>query len=184
MGRPSDFEPERLVLALLYPAGTELGPLRAALEGRLGPADYVGPELPFPWTSYYEAEMGGELRRGFLSFARSVDPSGLADLKLWTNGLEEALAVGGRRRVNLDPGLLSLGRFCLATTKDRSHRIPLGRGIYAELTLVYEGGEFRPLPWTYADWRSPEYRVLLGELRERHRLARREALKRPDPARA
>jgi len=178
MGIASPFEPERLVIALLFPAGADLGPLLADLEARLGPADFDGPELPFPWTSYYEGEMGGNLRRGFYSFGRLVDPASLADIKLWTNGLEERRSDGGRRRVNIDPGLLSLGRFSLATTKERAHRIPLSGGIYAELTLIFERGEWRPLPWTYADWRSPEYRALLAELRERYRLARRAAFKR------
>jgi hypothetical protein len=175
MGTASPFEPERLLLALLYPAGTELAPLRAELERRLGAADFIGPELPFAWTDYYEAEMGKDLRRGFYSFGALVDPSELAELKLWTNALEEGGSAGGRRGFNIDPGLLSLGRFSLATTKDRPHRIPLGRGIYAELTLLFEGGEWRPLPWTYADWRSPEYRALLAELRERHKLELRAA---------
>jgi hypothetical protein len=178
MGTASPFEPERLVIALLYRQGTELGPLVSELEGRLGSADFVGPELGFDWTDYYGPEMGTPLRRGFYSFGRLVDPAELADLKLWTNGIEERSSVDGKRRVNLDPGLLSLGRFTLATTKDRSHRIPLGRGIYAELTLIFERGEWRPLPWTYADWRSPEYRALLTELRERYRLERRVGLKR------
>lgn len=184
MGTAYDFEPERLVLALLYPAGTELESLRSAFEDRLGPADFVGPELPFAWTSYYEAEMGADLRRGFYSFGRLVDPSRLAELKLWTNGLEEKTAAQGKRRVNIDPGLLSLGRFSLATTKERPHRIPLEGGIYAELTLIYEEGEFRPLPWTYADWRSPEYRSLLADLRERYKLERRGALNRRGEIRA
>jgi len=173
MGIASSFEPERLLVALLYPEGRDSAPLAAALEARLGPPDFVGPELPFAWTDYYEAEMGSPLRRGFLSYPRLVDPALLAELKLWTNELELRFSVDGRRLFNIDPGLLSLGRFCLATTKDRSHRIPLGKGIFAELTLIYERGEWRPLPWTYADWRSAEHRALLEELRRRYRLERR-----------
>jgi hypothetical protein len=172
MGRASSFEPERLLIALLYPGGRDLAPVTAALEERLGEPDFVGPESAFAWTDYYEAEMGAGLRRGFLSYPRLVDPAELADLKLWTNEIEERFSANGRRLVNIDPGLLSLGRFCLATTKDRSHRIPLGRGIYAELTLIYERGDWRPLPWTYADWRSDEYRAVLSTLRERFRLER------------
>ncbi len=62
--------------------------------------------------------------------------------------IEDAFREGGDRTLNLDPGLLSLSRFALATTKDGSHRIPLRDGIYAEVTLVYERGGFHPLPWT------------------------------------
>ena len=144
MGKAVAFEAERLVLALLYKERGILDSLVPELEARLGPVDFLAPELPFGWTDYYEAEMGPGLRRGFYSFGRLVDPSELADLKLWTNGIEERSAVFGKRRVNIDPGLLSLGRFVLATTKDHPHRIPLGRGIYAELTLLFERGEYRP----------------------------------------
>jgi len=173
MGIASSFEPERLLVALLYTEGRDFAPLAAALEARLGPPDFIGPELRFEWTDYYEAEMGGRLRRGFYSYPRLVDPPLLAELKLWTNELEKRFSADGRRLYNIDPGLLSLGRFCLATTKDRSHRIPLGKGIFAELTLLFERGEWRPLPWTYADWRSAEYRAVLDELRRRYRLERR-----------
>jgi hypothetical protein len=178
MGIASPFEPERLVFALLYSPGVDLASLRAEFEERLGPVDFEGPEISFAWTNYYAAEMGDDLRRGFYSFGRLVDPAELADLKRWTNDIEERASAGGKRRVNIDPGLLSLGRFSLATTKERAHRIPLARGIYAELTLIFERGEWRPLPWTYADWRSPEYRAILSELRERYRLERRAAFKR------
>ena len=178
MGTVSLFEPERLVIALLYRPDFELGSLASELDGRFGKAEFLGTELPFTWTDYYGPEMGPGLRRCFCSFGRLIDPSELADIKLWTNGLEERLSFGGKRTVNLDPGFLSLGRFCLATTKDRSHRIPLGRGIYAELTLIYEAGDWRPLPWTYADWRSPEYRAVLTGLRERYKAERRTGFKR------
>jgi hypothetical protein len=76
----------------------------------------------------------------------------LADIKLVTNALEQARAADGRRRVNIDPGYLLLERFVLATGKNYSHRIYLGRGIYADLTLIYRQGAFRALPWTYPDY--------------------------------
>jgi hypothetical protein len=96
-----------------------------------------------------------------------VDPSGLASIKLQTNEIESRLADGDRRLVNLDPGMLGAGRFCLATTKDRAHRIPLEGGIFAELTLIYEKGGFHPLPWTYPDWASEPVREMLARWRKR-----------------
>ena len=56
--------------------------------------------------------------------------------------LYEVITQDGGRRVNLDPGLLSLANLILATTKNRSHRIPLFDGIYAELTLLYAKKQF------------------------------------------
>jgi hypothetical protein len=169
MGCASAFAPERLVLGIL--SSPEAGPAEAEelareLSSRLGPFER-GPELSFAWSDYYDGEMGGRPRRLFASFAALVDPSTLCSIKTWTNELELRLVrTDGGRLFNLDPGLLSLPRFVLATTKERPHRIPLGDGIYGELTLMYDKGDYRPLPWTYPDWASEEYRAYLRGLRE------------------
>jgi hypothetical protein len=168
MGCASAFAPERLVIGIL--ASPEAGQAdREALGREMGArfgAFEPGPELPFAWSGYYDGEMGGRPRRSFASFARLVDPSTLPSIKAWTNALELRLerAEGGRL-FNLDPGMLSLSGFVLATTKARPHRIPLGEGIYGELTLMFGEGDYRPLPWTYPDWASEEYRAYLRGLR-------------------
>jgi hypothetical protein len=168
VGSSSDFVPERLVIGIL--ASPEAGAdgseeLGRELAARFG-AFERGPELAFGWSGYYDAEMGGRPTRRFASFATLVDPAALASIKLWTNGLELRLGrAGGGRLFNLDPGLLSLPRFVLATTKARPHRIPLSGGIYGELTLMFDKGDYRPLPWTYPDWASEEYRAYLRGLR-------------------
>lgn len=167
MGSICAFQEARLVIgALSSPLSPFPSALRTELEQRFGPAETLGADLDFRWSSYYDAEMGGRPRRSFLAFSALVDPGELAAIKTRTNALEEAFAVDGRRRVNLDPGLLSLSSFVLATTKARPQRIALSAGIYADLTLIYEGGDFRPLPWTYPDWASEEYRVRLRPLRD------------------
>jgi hypothetical protein len=53
----------------------------------------------------------------------------------------------------------------LATGKNYSHRIYIGEGIYAELTLVFERGAFRPLPWTYPDYADRPLRDFLQRVR-------------------
>lgn len=192
MGIERPFSTELLVLGVLRSPDFPVVLLEEGLGDRLGPFDWKGPELPFEFSSYYEPEMGPGILRSFYAFARLVDPAELADIKRKTDRLEEEWAMaraggevarraernGGQGRpVNLDPGLLSLGRFILATTKDRSHRVPLRDGIYAELTLRYQDGAFRALPWTYPDWQSPAYLAVLGELRTRLKAALRAARK-------
>jgi hypothetical protein len=167
MGSERPFRKERLVVGVLRSPAFARERIEEGLAGLFGIVDYRGPEFPFEWSRYYEAEMGPGLLRTFWSFAQLFDPSGLPAIKRRTDALEASWASDGKRPVNLDPGLLSLGRFSLATTKDRSHRIPLGDGIYAELTLRYESGCYRPLPWTYPDWQSPPYLAVLEELRGR-----------------
>jgi hypothetical protein len=65
---------------------------------------------------------------------------------------------------------LQLGKFLLASTKDQGHRIYLRDGIYAEVTLRFEGKEFVPWPWTYADYREPMAREFLRQAREELRV--------------
>ncbi len=165
MGLEKAFIPERLVVGVLSSdENAESAALDAMVE-LYGPLCFRSESAPFLWTTYYCPEMGEHILRSYWSFERLVDPSGLAVIKRDTNAVEQKLADHGSRKVNLDPGLLGTARFCLATTKDRSHRIPLAGGIYAELTLVFEHGEFRALPWTYPDWASEPVRRMLAELR-------------------
>jgi len=177
MGQARAFEPEKLGVAALVSADVERREVLAALAEEFGPADLASDELPFDFTDYYAAEMGAGIRRLFCSVLTPVAPDHLAELKVRANALEARFAHAGRRKVNLDPGLLCLSRFVLASTKPGAHRIPLDRGIYAELTLVYERGDFRPLPWTYPDYRSAGYLAVLREIRELYRRQRGSALR-------
>lgn len=138
-----------------------------ALEDRLGPIDYVSQPFRFDQTAYYEREMGGPLVKRFLSAERLMDPGDLALLKVFATNLEAGFSEAGRRKVNIDPGYISLERLVLATGKNYLHRIYLGRGVYADLALIYEKGGFQPLPWTYPDYASPEVRAVLSLMRER-----------------
>jgi len=96
-----------------------------------------------------------------------VRPESLPDVKHFTNHLEIELSRVGKRRVNLDPGLLSAERLVLATGKNYTHRIYLRDGIYADLTLLYEKGAYRTLPWTYPDYQDPSLLHFLGALRQK-----------------
>ena len=133
------------------------------LEERFGSLDWVGPERPFDRTRYYEREMGWPLVRRFMSFETLTPPDRLVEIKLQTNEVEEQFRQGPNRRVNIDPGYIALERLVLATGKNYVHRIYLGRGIYADLTLVYVRGGFRPLPWTYPDYADPD---VIGEFND------------------
>ena len=95
-----------------------------------------------------------------------VSPDQLPDIKIRTNELEEKFAADGNRKINLDPGLLSLSSLILATTKNNVHRIPLQKGIYGEVTLMYVNKEYQTLPWTYADYRTPAFHEIFKEMRQ------------------
>jgi hypothetical protein len=127
----------------------------------------------FHQTTYYETAMGTGLRKQFLAFRDLTDLSHLARIKLSTNDMERQLALAGTyaepRPLNLDPGVLTLGKFMLATTKDQAHRIYLQDGIYAEVTLRFQAGAFEPWSWTYADYRERHVRDFLRQARDFYR---------------
>ena len=128
------------------------------------------------FSTYYDEELGGEGRRRIYSFERMVDPTRQAEIKTFTNLIEQELAVDGARRVNLDPGFLNRGRLMLATTKGAGFRIPLSDSIYTELTLIYEKGGWRSFPWTYRDFQSAMVQDFLLRVREKYLAQRRQLL--------
>ncbi|MFC1572276.1 DUF4416 family protein [Candidatus Eisenbacteria bacterium] len=137
-----------------------------SLKERFGKVVHESPPMAFAFTDYYEEEMGGDLSRVLLAFAHLTPRDSLAGVKNDTNALEDGFREEGKRRVNLDPGLLSLENVCLATTKPYAHRIYLSLGIWAEVTLVYHDGSYQPMPWTYPDYRSAEMVTELGRMRD------------------
>lgn len=169
MAAAVDFRPEKLVVGVLSSRSAGDEGIVEALGRTWGPADVVSPALPFDFTHYYDAEMGRPLHRIFVSFSRLVDPSQLAGIKRLSNAIEDGFREDGRRKVNLDPGLLCLSRFVLATTKEGSHRVALHSGIWAEVTLLYEKGSFRAVEWTYPDYRSAGYISILNDIRAVYR---------------
>jgi hypothetical protein len=53
----------------------------------------------------------------------------------------------------------------LASCKDYSHRLYLGDGVYGELTLIFEHGAWRAMPWTYPDYRTEAYQAFFSRVR-------------------
>ena len=162
MGSLRPPQPVKLVCSLFAGEPALLDQAREALERRFGPVDYESELLPFEHTAYYQAEFGAGLLRRILSFERLIDPADLAEIKLAANDLEARWMTEGRRRVNIDPGYISLAKLVLATTKNHGHRIYLRGGIYAEVTLRYRDGGFQVWEWTYPDYGSERYRRITG----------------------
>ena len=129
MGTAGQFTPEKLVMGILCSRPAREKELLDGLVERWGRIDYRSETFPFTFTHYYDEEMDGPIGRLFVSFERLVDPSTLAAIKRETNAIEHTFREDGGRRVNIDPGLMALSRFTLATTKENAHRIPLSDGI-------------------------------------------------------
>ncbi len=170
MGQIRQRQPVKLMASLLTGRLDLLPAVEQSLEQRLGPIDHRSPLLPFDATSYYADEFGPALQRVIVTFERLGDAASLAGVKRLTNELEQRWAADGKRQVNIDPGYIALGKFVLATTKDQSHRIDIGQGIFAEVTLRYRHGTFEPWEWTYPDYGSAQYIALFNQLRRAYQL--------------
>lgn len=147
-------------------------------SARFGSIDAASEIMPFDQTDYYEDELGPNLLRKFVAFDRLINPKDLVAAKLFTNELEERISEqeGSERRVvNLDPGYISLSKLVLASTKDYSHRIYMGDGIFAEVTLHYANRQFNPWPWTYPDYKTAAYRLFFDSIRRKYIEALRES---------
>ena len=171
MWEPKEPRPARLIVGVL---AADDRCLRAAAE-RLGAAfgtiDLASEVWPFDQTPYYRQETGATILRQFLSPVRLVDPGDLAVIKGQTNRLEEdlaqCLALPVPRPVNLDPGLIEPSKLVLATTKNYSHRIYIGQRMYAEVTLVFDKGNWCAMPYTYPDYRQACYHEFFSQVRNR-----------------
>lgn len=166
--------PVKLVVSLLFRGSSvpeeteELKSALALLEGEYGSIDIQSPIWPFRYTSYYEPEMGKDLWRRLCSFAPLVPRERLVEIKHFCQQLERRfMDETGCRRVNVDPGCLSPENFILATGKNFTHRIYLGQGVFADLTLIYQHKRFQSLPWTYPDYASAEIQSCLTDMRRR-----------------
>jgi len=170
MARPRSPLPAKLVVGMISGFDDAFRLAEAELPTQFGRIDLRSPEFPFDLTDYYEEQMGVNLKRRFLSFADLIDPGRLAEMKLQTNALERELGTTRTwtvaRPINIDPGYITSSKLVLATAKDYSHRIYIGRGIYAEVTLSFVSGHFEPSPWTYPDYRTDQYLSWFGEVRE------------------
>lgn len=174
MGNAREAQPVKLIASLLTGDVALLDPVQEALVRIWGPIDFSSPLLSFEHTDYYAAEFGPGLQRQIVTFERLILPAELPEIKRRTNALERTLAVAGLRRVNIDPGYVSLGKLVLASTKDHAHRLYLGQGVYGEVTLSYQRGRFRPWSWTYPDYASEDYCALFDRIRARYKAQLRE----------
>jgi len=142
------------IAGLIYASSFKVD-ICAELEKIFGKVVIKSSLLPFMHTEYYNDEMGSDLSRQWIAFGDLILPDVLVDLKHKTNEMEKKyLNQKGGRLVNIDPGVLSLSNLILASTKNYSHRIYLGRGIYGEVTLIYRQKQYMPLDWTYPDYRE------------------------------
>jgi len=168
MSNPQTPKPAKLVIGVFTKNKKIIEHLALKLSGQFGQIDLVSSWLDFNYTNYYKPEMGSPLARRMFAFKPLIEQAALADIKIATNQIEQTYSTVGRRQVNVDPGYLLHERFVLASGKNFSHRIYIGLGIYADLTLIYQKGSFQKLPWTYPDYTDQAMICFLDQVRRKY----------------
>jgi hypothetical protein len=156
MSRP--FIPDKglLITGLMISDKSLFDKVCSDLKNLFGNAVLISRWNDFTHSDYYKPEMGPDLKKRFILFKNPVCQDSLAGIKLGSTDIENFYLENGKRRVNIDPGILTKDKLVLSTFKNYSHRIYLGRSVFAEVALVYEKCGFSPLDWTYPDYKTDE----------------------------
>jgi hypothetical protein len=159
----------KLIFGLLVNSEDYFDKIERRLTYDFGDIDRFSPVIPFNYTNYYADEMGEILYRKWIAMSDLIYEYELAETKLHTNNLELLYKPesSNGRSVNIDPGIIMLDKLVLATTKNYSHRIFIGDGIYGEVTLNYKKNNgFLPNPWTYPDYKDENNLLFFNMVRE------------------
>ena len=134
------------------------------LRKKFGPIDVRSAAIPFTHTTYYQ-KIGAVLYRVFISFDKLVDREDIVKVKLFTNELEKKLSPKKVRKINIDPGYLTLSNVYLASCKEYFHRCYIGKGVYLENEYKFIDRRYQPWEWTYTDYQKGEYMEYFHRLR-------------------
>ncbi len=144
----------KLFAAIMYSSEEACKKAIDELVKKSGAIDSESEVFAFNFTDYYAEEMGDKLFKKFLSFRALINREELADVKLFTDELERKFSKEGKRQVNIDPGYVTVQNLVLATRKESQHRIYLGGGVFAEVTLAFKKNGCIYFNWTYPDYRT------------------------------
>ncbi len=155
-----------IIIAFMYQDSHIYSMVKDEFVNVLGSIKKEAEPFEFDHSSYYEKEMGVELKKSLVAFSVLQERDKLVDIKKLANEIEKKYSRDDCRQINIDPAILTLENFILATNKNFTHRIYLKDNIFADLTLVYKKKKgYRPLEWTYLDYKSDYVVSFLNDVR-------------------
>lgn len=168
MSEPQKPNPAKLFVAVFMNDISHFNGVAESLSKRFGAIDILSEWEDFDNTTYYEKEMGSDLKRRVIIFKDLIEQDDIADIKLFAISVENDFMGNTGRNVNIDPGYLLMERFVLATCKNFAHKIYVGKGVYADLTLVYKDGKYNTLPWTFPNYKDENMIAFISKVREKY----------------
>jgi len=175
-------KPAKLIISMISSDTNLFDLYKDILKKIFGQVDLESNFQTFNFTSYYEPEFGKDLKQKLFSFSKLIKQNKLPEIKKTTNNLENNFVTENtkndiylrRRKINLDPGYISLDKFILASTKNGPSRIYLNNGIYAEITLRFLNKSFTSCEYTYPNYKTVEFIEFLNKVRIKYKLQLRE----------
>jgi hypothetical protein len=144
----------KLFFGLMYTDALLYEKTKGILSDKLGIVAKEGPEFDFSCTDYYTKEFGQGLKKRFIVMSTIILRTDLPKIKQFTCELETRFASNEKRQINIDPGYITLNNVVVASTKEFSHRIYLGEGIFGDLQMVLKKEKAEFFVHTYADYRE------------------------------
>jgi hypothetical protein len=145
----------KLFIGILTASEDYLYLAETQLIKKFGFIDFKTPNIPFIHTEYYNS-IGNELFKVLISFEKLIPREKIVPIKLYTNKLEKKIH-NDNRKINIDPGYITLSNVYLASCKEYFHRAYLNKGVYLENELKYVEKRYQPWDWTYPDYKKMEY---------------------------
>lgn len=169
MGLIKKHLPVKLIIAITYHPGIDVETVISELENLKLFVDKRSEIYEFSeFTSYYEMEMGSNLKKCFITFFDLIAPEELPAIKTKTNILEEKYNINNKRQVNIDPGYITQAKLILATTKNYSHRIYIGNGIFGDVHMHFKNKSYQSQSWTYPDYKDGNNVNFFNAVRQRY----------------
>jgi len=163
-------DPVKLIIGILACDEQALAAAVEMIKAKFGECDLESPTWPFTHTQYYAKETGSTIVKKFVTIEKLILPDELAKIKIKTNKMEAKLAgkfANLSRPVNLDPGYIEPSKLVLASTKNFSHRIYIGKKIWAEVTLIFHKGRWVSFDYTFPDHKEDRYHGFFSQVREK-----------------
>lgn len=166
MAKAKEAQKAELFIGVLYSNEGICKEIIGLLVKRFGEIEKESEPYAFDFTDYYEDEMGKNLVKRFIVFKKMIDMNELADIKIFTNEVEDKFAKDGKRLVNLDPGYLNKEQLVLASVKGSAYKVYLDKGIYAHLTLIFKKNSCIELNRTFPDFRNKKVQDFFIKIRD------------------
>jgi len=165
MSTPSVANEVVLVVGLMSSDENLIKSIKEELSKKYGRISSESETMNFTHTDFYESEFGKKLKKQYISFVNRISPDELVDAKHFCYLLELEHIKQNKRLISIDPGYVSETSVVLSSFKERSHRIYVMDGVYADLEMVYENKKWVPFKWTFSEMLSTEFQEFFKNIK-------------------